>query len=87
MSGHTPGPWTATACNSAGTLVYHRVTSGATRIAGVYDANEANAKLIAAAPDLADALRSLINTMEPPRTVKATTSWDVARAILAKAGL
>ena len=52
MSGHTPGPWQV--CNHP-FREYPRVTN---RLgAFVADANEANARLIAAAPELLEAVR------------------------------
>lgn len=46
---------------------------------------EANARLIAAAPELLEALRALLQEMETPRSRKASDAWDAARAAIAKA--
>ena len=99
MSAHTPGPWTAdklqdqSAFNifmqgygSAGASVHH--CSNATNCMGSLEV-DANARLIAAAPDLLAALQLLVAEYEPnlkafalnaPRKAK----WDAARAAIAK---
>jgi hypothetical protein len=63
---HTPGPWSVTEsfCNNAcNRLVVKRKTWGGEVVADLGeapDASRANARLIAAAPDLLEALRGLL---------------------------
>jgi hypothetical protein len=93
MSKHTPGPWRVEAVDAEGTLVYHRVMSAGYRVAGVYtirggrglsrEESDANAHLIAAAPEMLAALEGILNIGHTPDT------WEVAhrigRAAIAKA--
>ena len=95
---HTPGPWAVTDCAIGGPSV----TAGKSVIAdirtfgGVHVNGEqntktlANARLIAAAPDLLDALDSCIGTLEicfPEAPVDSVIGKDIAtaRAAIAKA--
>lgn len=48
---------------------------------------EANAKLIAAAPDMAEALQAMLRARIDPMGIKAYEADMLARAALAKAGL
>ena len=83
---HTPGPWLFDEENAAITS-YKRIAKGITRIATVrlgwaepFESEQiANGRLIAAAPDLLEALHMLL---EFPNTGPATTT---ARAAIAKA--
>jgi len=84
---HTPGPW----CASNGKLV--RVSTG-TRppitICGVHRVGDrggaqqcdplANARLIAAAPEMLEALEGIVRVAD-----RATPEFDAARAAIAKA--
>ena len=92
MSKHTPGPWEV---GASGTDIYYPITpdswvyvaSASTRGAG--DNDEANAKLIAAAPDMADALQATLHFLETltvSSIVKLRITDQVA-STLAKAGL
>lgn len=92
MSAHTPGPWYlqgasgryAVAAPPHGMLAAVRYLGNAPeRTAEEYS----NAALMAAAPVLAAALRSLLDAMEPPRSAKASAAWDAAREALAAAGV
>ena len=56
MSEHTPGPWTATACDD-----FYRIQSQDAYVADVFNYREANARLIAAAPELYEALGFLFD--------------------------
>lgn len=90
MTNHTPGPWTAkpwTYENGKRTVCTIQTDTDA--IAQVLDLwcpddrtaeKEANARLIAAAPDLLAALRAVIRVAD-----RATDEFDQARAALAKA--
>jgi hypothetical protein len=85
---HTPGPWVATPANSGEWNIdsvapddwcIARVMGGA----GLEDPNgrsDANARLIAAAPDLLAALKMLDERGHTQAT------WDFAKRALAKAG-
>lgn len=86
MSKHTPGPWEHEV---------HELSEGFSAI--VYGSNgqrigtdhlsEANARLIAAAPDLLAALRDMVgqHDLNPERLLSAMHLWDAARAAIAKA--
>jgi hypothetical protein len=96
MAQHTPGPWRCgqgitekiTPVVWAGSLVFgERIVH---RIA-VCD-NAANARLIAAAPELLDALEELVSDLEfdmsagcNPRLVKSGKRIEYARAAISKA--
>ena len=95
---HTPGPWSLT-------QIENRIASGNTVIARIYahtsegqpsnvapftDEDTANAKLIAAAPELLGWLRSLIPSLECRLTSQRrdAEAWDLvsaAKAAIAKA--
>ena len=66
MSAHTPGPWTCRVLNSDDTVAVIR--AGTLQIAAIGYApgfaEEANARLIAAAPDLLAALRQVLEVLE-----------------------
>ena len=85
---HTPGPWTSGRAIPADDTVSRIVRAGADHIAVVMDldgaAQEAvdNARLIAAAPDLLDALRRVMRHV-PADTGGASLSDDLYRARLA----
>lgn len=91
MSDHTPGPWPL---GRARTCDHYTIGDRAPYIAAVR--KEADARLIAAAPDLVAALREIADA-EPAGAVPAggaLTGWQAAhaklcgyaRAALAKAG-
>ena len=90
---HTPGPWFAL---SGGNVT--RNTGPHWAAAGIYIAQvdqksmscEANARLIAAAPELAEACQALISLVNGPMPINWNTVADVhilARAALRKAGI
>lgn len=96
---HTPGPWTATSYDTAdgdeGGTVLHRITAHAAG-AAVADQvfTEADARLIAAAPAMIEALRVIAENGpvgpddDPERhsqTRKYLRALKLARAALAKA--
>lgn len=91
MSGHTPGPWTVTRVSKSTILKDLYVSASPERIARVVVPStskdigeyEANARLIAAAPDLLEALKDLreaIKSRGVISTVKALTKTDAAIA-------
>ena len=94
MSAHTPGPWLIDFCDAGGFYVYVEPTvdMGATativsRGAWGHKAAEshANARLIAAAPELLAALHGLL-FKAPDATGEAHDAiWDAARSAYAKA--
>jgi len=84
---HTPGPWH---CN--GQTVYGPLTDGdrdyiCTCGDVVHDEHAANARLIAAAPELVAALRAIVNTVTHPKSTKNEMRLiaEECRAALAKA--
>ncbi len=93
---HTPGPWgiLSTAVGSAceavciGQLNDEKGLNGLSDeyavcvVPFIHDESRANADLIAAAPDLLEALEALVNSFEKHRP-KAL--WDAARAAILKA--
>ena len=86
----TPGPWRVELGSDKREWGYVRCDLGrnatckgiavarVTRICGAH--SEANARLIAAAPDLYAALHALVNCVEP-----SPARWELARAAIAKA--
>lgn len=86
MSGHTPGPWLV-----EGRTVYALNDDGYNRFSAlVQDAHtpgdelEANARLIAAAPDLLEALQSSKSLMESVG-MQSSDEYQQASAAIAKA--
>lgn len=94
MSGHTPGPWTATRVPTSighawqfdppGGCIY--VDDGGAEERDAKTA-EADARLIAAAPDLLDALENLYALVrgECPSVLEDDHHDDMVRAAIAKA--
>ena len=94
---HTPGPWEVYDMQWTGTVAIAKVLSDGSRhlVVGPY-IDEANARLIAAAPELLEALQAIVGkgiaglperyddltTVDVPLLVKAI--WN-ARAAIAKA--
>ena len=91
MSAHTPGPWQIDAdapIHPTGFYAggYHSISStdGEFQVTGFI--GDANARLIAAAPDLAEALRQCVQYIELDSEY-LQPMIDRARAALAKAGV
>ncbi len=86
MSKHTPGPWQWTQHFDPTISIYK---NGFGQIARLYDSSagtgKANARLIAAAPDLLDALEDLLHEVGFGRVITETTASTKARAAIAKA--
>ena len=90
MSKHTPGPWTVRYAGTAVVYGDQQIAIIPTRVDG-YDAEQqANARLIAAAPEMLRVLHALVGA--PPEfgengVCKLTTREvvDMARAAIAKA--
>jgi len=92
--GRTPGPWFATYAQPG---IWH-INSGprygcgdiATVWGGPNDTPEADARLIAAAPEMYEVLRALYvavrdDALDPQRAIKLMPEMESARAALAKA--
>lgn len=78
---HTPGPWVAEmehGCKDIGPFVRGLIYSVCVTVGIGEDADRANARLIAAAPDLLAALRRILSV--PKRADGDTTEWDTACA-------
>ena len=87
---HTPGPWKI--CAKSDTII--RDQDGkllAATMPDFPDYSKANARLIAAAPDLAAALAALVTLADDPESCEgsldADRALDAARAALARAGI
>ena len=85
MSAHTAGPWVATPIMAGYSLVAYAIAGDGpvARTAAKDEAeDEANARLIAAAPELLDALRIVLIDLDTPREAAALA---LASAAIAKA--
>lgn len=98
---HTPGPWAYSRWDQFGdTRFYVAQAEGAPYTPNYSDAatliaetvsiervsiQEANARLIAAAPELLDALRLCLAQLEPSMTALEFEAADAAKAAIAKA--
>lgn len=80
---HTPGPWEVAQRPCNGSNQVWPVATGEGRICTVMDGSRsnANAKLIAAAPDLLAAIQDILAITDRKHFV-----WDAAHAALKKAG-
>ena len=98
MSKHTPGPWSQVPQSDGSTLIARRYETGnqmkpmGLRIVGFTMArkdslqeDEANARLIAAAPELLEALKDMLDGHEDACTGYGEGAADKARAAIAKA--
>lgn len=75
---HTPAPWAVTSnANNQLSCFIHGAES---ELISIVD-NEANAKLIAAAPELLQALKHLLNTCNEQLTEDCLENEDVAEAL------
>jgi hypothetical protein len=81
---HTPGPWTI----SPGELPDRAYSVGKALYCVADVGAEADARLIAAVTDMAEALRTLVDLeTRPHRPEVSAKAFAAARAALAKAGL
>jgi hypothetical protein len=96
MSGHTPGPWAVAWPNPRIVSAQEKKAVASPHFAGYEeDEIEANARLIAAAPELLEALRALVAVNEEHNArvavvIGAPKDWNdsylaAARAAIAKA--
>lgn len=94
---HTPSPWEAIPQHGAGPMIAHPFETGKQmnptglrlvchmlQRGSSLEEDQANAKLIAAAPEMAEALHMLVCLIDPDNFQQA---FDKATAVLAKAGL
>lgn len=86
---HTPGPWDASRCATPPGHTQYTIYAGDTRVAMAFE-TDANAHLVAAAPDLLAALESTTRCLAWHMNKHGTAGMDVliltnARAALAKA--
>lgn len=93
MSKHTPGPWeTLTFSQHELQTDFAMVKIGKrAHMVGYSDEDKANARLIAAAPDLLEALQEFVRTMDslPESDETSLRVWDMyqmAQAAIKKAG-
>lgn len=81
---HTPGPWRWVYDGSSDYSIGEADDPQAKPVAGVYDRNHkraaANCDLIAAAPDLLEACKDLVDRFERKATSKASLSCSYAEA-------
>jgi hypothetical protein len=93
---HTPGPWEVEDITSQGAMVYRRIKTSkdepvgsvsAYKLSKKRDAEaEANARLIAAAPELLEALEMMIADFgDYPASKRPCLAFDLARAAIARA--
>jgi len=85
MQKHTPGPWTLDQCNSGWALL----ANGQNITAEPFDATDADARLIAAAPEMKLALIRLLKEHDALQMAEGSHEdrWSaatIARAILNK---
>ena len=87
-SKHTPGPWRVGVTSDAGEVDV--IAEGGWFVAVACDSagdgdTEANANLIAAAPDMLEALEKLVSRIDETRGPTADTALAAARAAIKKA--
>jgi hypothetical protein len=83
MSGHTPGPWSVRASFS-GSDVLHITSAADENIAAVR--TKANARLIAAAPDLLASLRAILFQVAQGKVLERDACVTQARSVIAGIG-
>jgi hypothetical protein len=81
---HTPGPWKQS-CESIDPDWHIVTTQGGAVVANVFAPQSANARLIAAAPDLLEALVNLYGIAVDEGIVGDNTTLEAARTAIAKA--
>jgi hypothetical protein len=86
---HTPGPWVRRNIASARDIYIAEANDGGapsvaivpTRVSRLADEEDANARLIAAAPDLLAALRRIVASDDAHATLHAPDDDDIARMV------
>lgn len=95
MNNHTPGPWKAVEANTDYSGTFNRILSisdaeiaPARAYGDTEEQRHANARLIAAAPDLLDACKNIVAACELTEDAyydAIDTAMNIARAAIAKA--
>lgn len=93
MSAHTPGPWRVEGRTVYGAKSGHIISHGTNAygdgpegyVCNTSGTSEADARLIASAPDLLEALQNLLGFSSHPKSVEFEMAKDDARAAIAKA--
>ena len=89
MSAHTPGPWGVSSsflvCNMDARIIANCAFLGLEVLDVAFEERIANAHLIAAAPDLYEALKRLVALLNDDLDDQQAEAWDAACAALAKA--
>ena len=98
MSTHTPGPWVASPFGDCAYEIVNEVGTAIAEVDGAHEDSariEANANLIAAAPELLAALLALADRVAvviesdaddgKPEDAELRTAWDAAGVAIAKA--
>ena len=87
MSAHTPGPWSVGDDAGNGVVPLADVPVPDVVVAMLPSTHHANARLIAAAPDLLAALKQVVSSAfpHPVNHPTMTAAWKVAQAAIAKA--
>jgi len=91
MSGHTPGPWSVQKHNRAGEPHYALTVDSDTRLIAEVGASptdshdEANARLIALAPEMIEALRVISAGLTNGQIERGESFQSIARAIIRRA--
>ena len=85
---HTPGPWVVreSSCGSVGTdSILTALAFGDDPDCKADDRMVANARLIAAAPELLEALKAICDEQDANEGYATPATYDAARAAIAKA--
>ena len=84
---HTPGPWQYTPTNTEHVSHIIRASDGFGVATATPQgrATARNARLIAAAPDMLEALKSLVSANNSTDGMAMRKAWDNARAVIARA--
>lgn len=88
MNSHTPGPWMYQATAGDHDFLIYPESTGRD-VALVRDFNEANACLIAAAPEMYEALQDLVKALPASSSKTPKARWNAearARAAIRQAG-
>ena len=88
MTKHTPGPWksnTYRVCAGVGTPAIKVICDTAHNMASRTPENEANARLIAAAPEMLECLQATIDYLGFFATTEANELWGKVAMVIRKA--
>ena len=81
---HTPGPWVAVELPTAIAIKSHMGNVANIQRGSMREQQQANARLIAAAPDLLEALKSLADYVDERAGDNECRPLEIARAAIAK---